>query len=62
MYGCRLRPQYLDLHPIGRANTQEREISRDGRAIEAYDIATNIDPSTQAWHEAYKYIDLSIGI
>ena len=60
MYGCRLRPQYLDLHPTGRAKTQEREILRDGRAIEAHGIATNIDPSTQAWHGAHKDIDLSI--
>ena len=60
MYGCRLRPQYLDLHPTGRAKIQEREILRDGRAIEARGIATNIDPSTQAWHGTHKYIDLSI--
>ena len=43
------------------AKTQEREISRDGRAIEAHGIATNIDPSTQAWHGAPKHIDLNIG-
>ena len=43
------------------AKTQERKISRDKRAIEAHVIATNIDLSKQAWHGAYKHIDLSIG-
>ena len=26
----------------------------------AHGIATNIDPSTQAWHETHKHIDLRI--
>ena len=60
MYGCRPRPQDLDLHPTGRAKKQEREITRDERDKVAHGIATNIDPSTQAWHGAHKHIDLSI--
>ena len=39
---------------------QESGTSRDKKAIEAHGIATNIDPSTQAWHGTHKYIDLSI--
>ena len=53
-------PQDLDLHPTGRAKKQEREITRDERDKVAHGIATNIDPSTQAWHRAHKHIDLSI--
>jgi len=43
-----------------RAKTQEREIPRDRRPLEAHGIATNIDLSTQAWHRAHKHIDLRI--
>ena len=60
MCRCRPRPQDLNLHPPIRAKTQEREISRDKRAIESHGIATNIDLSTQIWHGAHKHIDLSI--
>ena len=56
MCGCRPRPWELYLHPTGRTKKQEREISKG-----AHGIATNIDPSTQAWHEAHKHIDLSKG-
>ena len=42
------------------AKKQEIEIRRDKRAKVAHGIATNIDPSTQAWHGAHKHIDLNI--
>ena len=61
MWECRLRPQDLDLYHTKRAKKQEREILRDKRTKVAHGIATNIDLSTQAWHEAHKHIDLSIG-
>jgi len=61
MCGCRPRPHNLDLHPTGKAKKQKREISRDKRAKVAHVIANNINLSTQAWHKAYKHMDLSIG-
>ena len=62
MYGCRPRLQDLDLHTTKRAKKQKRETIRDKRAKVAHAIATNIDPSTQAWHRAHKHIDLSINM
>ena len=45
-YGCRPRPQDLDLHPTKMVKTQERGITRDRKALEAHIIATNMQIKT----------------
>ena len=49
MYGCRVRPQDLDLRPTKMAITQKKrkkekkkEKTRDRKALEAHSIATNM--------------------
>ena len=62
MYGCRPRPQDLDLHPTEGPKHKKERYQGVKKAKVAHGIATNIDISTQAWYGAHKHIDLSIGM